>query len=1028
MRDGVRKVSRYAVIVMFCVQILVFGSFAAAAKETEENLQFLQMVCPYLTDETFGLDRWELHDTNLVEFQKKNLEFVKVLFPRMTEELLKQPDAQARQDGVREQQKRLEAMKKLSGGTVFSIWSKKGLLFVVPKRDPDPEAEAAVVSLMEDFPFYEPTNEKDARILELQKKMVVVKPTEEAVLFFISTPSFLAFLREVMPDVELPFPETVLSREADLEMLEEHLKSSIKRSDFETMLSRENFGKAQTLILALPPGIREILKVQVADVNYEEGAMKGISGADMMQVADSFLGVSVLRDSFYDPGMVRFEFETEDEAALAHRIFGNLFANARDAFKERSGNEMASAADDWMDLLTLAFAPKLQGNALTLDWQENFDAVGDRYLGFMKRLGEFQNAQREALERTDDEEAERICTLLKPWLTLQTTFVARVDLDRITPDLWMNAGLEEFAKMAPNFFQSAEGRDVLKAADEAVELVKLHLEKLRKTGAKDVFLFVDLSNLLIPVRVVIPGMKLEGNGLTEGVHAGTLYSLEEFAANCTDMPLSSLPEETKNQVCVGKWNDSVILLMKTQEDLADLDVWNSFVDTHHASELENVEAAQKYCVNSALSLTFRMTPVLAMAIQSILEAQKTAFRNNEIDPPFYIPPAKILTNGLDVVTLSADPNLGTFSLNIFGKSEKSARNLLKLIELWHEDALDAMQTAQAERLSMDPNIQEQDLLLLMAASEDWIDWIFEFARPMRDGKRLYWDWSQSERISQLPKLSPENKMFLTAGPIAVGTALLIPAVRQAREAARQMQASNNFKQCVLAALNFESAMEHYPTAYSVDADGKPLHSWRVHILPYLGEMELHEKIRLDEPWDSEWNRQFHDQCPQVYRSVRDPGDPRAVIGVVVGEGCIFEPVTKPDQKGCALEEVLDGLSNTVLFVPCEPVCWMDPTANVPFEKAREKEIPAEFSGGFHAAMADGCVYIFRPELLDTDGWRSLLLRDDGEVITPDIMIEKGSSAEADETEDTEAENETDAAESDMLLVPEPVALPMPEGI
>jgi len=50
------------------------------------------------------------------------------------------------------------------------------------------------------------------------------------------------------------------------------------------------------------------------------------------------------------------------------------------------------------------------------------------------------------------------------------------------------------------------------------------------------------------------------------------------------------------------------------------------------------------------------------------------------------------------------------------------------------------------------------------------------------------------------------------------------------------------------------------------------------------------------------------------------------------------------------------------------------------------------------------------------------------VITPDIMIEKGSSAEADETEDTEAENETDAAESDMLLVPEPVALPMPEGI
>ena len=58
----------------------------------------------------------------------------------------------------------------------------------------------------------------------------------------------------------------------------------------------------------------------------------------------------------------------------------------------------------------------------------------------------------------------------------------------------------------------------------------------------------------------------------------------------------------------------------------------------------------------------------------------------------------------------------------------------------------------------------------------------------------------------------------------------------------------------------------YPAAYTVDAEGKPLHSWRVLILPYLGDAEsaLYEQIRLDEPWDSEWNSQFHAQTPTVF--------------------------------------------------------------------------------------------------------------------------------------------------------------------
>ncbi len=46
-----------------------------------------------------------------------------------------------------------------------------------------------------------------------------------------------------------------------------------------------------------------------------------------------------------------------------------------------------------------------------------------------------------------------------------------------------------------------------------------------------------------------------------------------------------------------------------------------------------------------------------------------------------------------------------------------------------------------------------------------------------------------------------------------------------------------------------------PSARATDKNGKPTHSWRVRLLPFLGEDEraLYAQIRLDEPWDGAWN-------------------------------------------------------------------------------------------------------------------------------------------------------------------------------
>src|SRR5262249_42767551 len=92
------------------------------------------------------------------------------------------------------------------------------------------------------------------------------------------------------------------------------------------------------------------------------------------------------------------------------------------------------------------------------------------------------------------------------------------------------------------------------------------------------------------------------------------------------------------------------------------------------------------------------------------------------------------------------------------------------------------------------------------------------------------------------------------------------AVRSAREAAARMQSANNLKQIGVAMHNYLDKANSFAPRAVFDKDGKALLSWRVLLLPYLGEKELYEKFKLEEPWDSDHNKKLLAKIPAVYRA------------------------------------------------------------------------------------------------------------------------------------------------------------------
>jgi hypothetical protein len=227
---------------------------------------------------------------------------------------------------------------------------------------------------------------------------------------------------------------------------------------------------------------------------------------------------------------------------------------------------------------------------------------------------------------------------------------------------------------------------------------------------------------------------------------------------------------------------------------------------------------------------------------------------------------------------------------------------------------------------------------------------------------------------------------LTAGLDVEQVADLVrPQLAKIRPMNIHVDCVNNLKQIMLAMHNYHDANNAFPPAFRANKTGKPLLSWRVLILPFLGQGELYNEFHLDEPWSSPHNKALIVKMPDVYRC---PSlDPEKTP---IGKTSYLTPRGKrsmfPGATGVKIADITDGTSNTVAVVDGgadNMVVWTVPDDwEIDGVDIKPETILKQHVRGSYVGFADGSVRLLQ-STINHAVFDALLTRAGGEVIAAD---------------------------------------------
>jgi hypothetical protein len=202
----------------------------------------------------------------------------------------------------------------------------------------------------------------------------------------------------------------------------------------------------------------------------------------------------------------------------------------------------------------------------------------------------------------------------------------------------------------------------------------------------------------------------------------------------------------------------------------------------------------------------------------------------------------------------------------------------------------------------------------------------------------------------------------------------------ALEAGRKTKSKNNLRQLGLALRKYHDTHGTLPPPALLDKEGRPLLSWRVALLPFLGQQTLYGRFKLDEPWDGPNNRELRRFMPAVFAApgVDTKESDTTHYQLFVGPGA-YDPTAKRRTLPAAMP---DGPSNTLAIAEAaEAVPW---TAPADMDFGPDRPLPAlggVFADGFNAALFDGTAEFYKKAIYDDErALRALIGWGDGDVV------------------------------------------------
>ncbi len=160
--------------------------------------------------------------------------------------------------------------------------------------------------------------------------------------------------------------------------------------------------------------------------------------------------------------------------------------------------------------------------------------------------------------------------------------------------------------------------------------------------------------------------------------------------------------------------------------------------------------------------------------------------------------------------------------------------------------------------------------------------------------------------------------------LLIFVALLLPAFQGGRGTpSLRSHCFNNLKQIALGLRNYELTYGELPPAYTADATGCPLHSWRTLILPFMESTSVYQTIDLTKPWDDPVNKAVSDKpfWPYVCPAFEGPTNHTTYLAIVAPGGCFRA------REGRKLSDITDRHETTIMVIEVDSkhsVPWMSP--------------------------------------------------------------------------------------------------------